>query len=172
MILTLQREDQIGSLRVEEIEEDGKRLTLKRARAKNKGFTEHVIPLGPLAQSILAKRDLKDRTYVFGKWDTGFSNYTHLKERLDEKLKFNEGWWFHDLRRTGKTAMSEHLDIDHQVSEAILNHGKKDMDKVYNNADYIRQKRDALNKWEQYVVALVQSQTKPPASVVGIDRAA
>jgi hypothetical protein len=27
---------------------------------------------------------------------------THLKESLDEKLKFNEGWWFHDLRRTGK----------------------------------------------------------------------
>ena len=45
---------------------------------------------------------ISDRTYVFGKWDTGFSNYTHLKESLDEKLKFNEGWWFHDLRRTGK----------------------------------------------------------------------
>ena len=38
MILTLQREDQIGSLRVEEIEEDGKRLTLKRARAKSTSF--------------------------------------------------------------------------------------------------------------------------------------
>jgi len=49
MILTLQREDQIGSLKVEEIEEDGKRLTWKRARAKNKGFIKHVIPLGPLA---------------------------------------------------------------------------------------------------------------------------
>ena len=44
------------------------------------------------------------------------------------------------------------------MSEAILNHGKKDMDKVYNNADYIRQKRDALTKWEQYVIALVQSE--------------
>jgi hypothetical protein len=41
----------------------------------------------------------------------------------------------------------------------------------YNNADYIRQKRDALTKWE-HVIALVQSQTKPPANVVGIDRAA
>jgi hypothetical protein len=29
----------------------------------------------------------------------------------------------------------------------------------------IRQKRDALTKWEQYVIALVQSQTKPPANV-------
>jgi hypothetical protein len=42
----------------------------------------------------------------------------------------------------------------------------------YNNADYIRQKRDALTKWKQYMIALVQSQTKPPANVVGIDRAA
>lgn len=81
---------------------DRLRCPITRCSPYAKGFTKHVIPLGPLAQSILDKRDLKDRTYVFGKWDTGFSNYTHLKESLDEKLKFNEGWWFHDLRRTGK----------------------------------------------------------------------
>jgi hypothetical protein len=86
-----------------------------------KGFTKHVIPLGPLAQSIWTSA-IADRTYVFGKWDTGFSNYTHLKESFDEKLKFNEGWWVPRSAPHGETAMSEHL------SEAILNHGKKDME--------------------------------------------
>jgi hypothetical protein len=56
------------------------------------------------------------------KWDTGFSNYTHLKESFGEKLKFNEGWWVPRSAPHGETAMSEHL------SEAILNHGKKDME--------------------------------------------
>jgi integrase len=156
MILTLQRENQIGDLKVGEISEDGDRLTWMRARAKNKGFTKHVIPMGPIARDIIAKRQLEGREYVFGRRDTGFANYTHLKEKIDDIVKFNDGWWFHDIRRTGKTTMSEHLDVEHQVSEAILNHGKRGMDKVYNNAEYIDKKRDALAKWEQYVIALLQ----------------
>jgi integrase len=159
MILTLQRENQIGDLRVEEIGNGGKRLTWRRERAKNKGFATHVIPLGPLSQAIIAKRKFQDREYVFGRWDTGFANYTHLKEKIDDLVKFNEGWWFHDIRRTGKTAMREHLGVEHEVSEAILNHGKKDMGKVYNNAQYLRQKLGALTKWEQYVMALVRGET-------------
>ena len=91
---------------------------------------------------------------MFGKWDTGFANYTHLKEKLDEIVKFNEPWVFHDIRRTGKTAMSENLDVMGEVSESILNHAKKDMDKVYNNANYLKQKLAALTKWEDYVLAL------------------
>ncbi|QOG17525.1 tyrosine-type recombinase/integrase [Bradyrhizobium sp. SEMIA] len=158
MILTLQREDQIGSLRVVEIDDEGRRLTWARARAKNKGFAKHMMPIGPRAQAILAKRDLHERTFVFGRWDTGFANYTHLKEKIDAIVKFNEGWWFHDIRRTGKTVMSEDLDVAHEVSEAILNHGKKDMDKVYNNAQYLRQKREAITAWEGHVLAVVRGQ--------------
>src|SRR6202008_128402 len=63
----------------------------------------------------------------------------------------------HDLRRTGKTAMSEHLGVAGEVSEAILNHGKQGMDAVYNNAQYIAQKLEALTTWEDYVMAAVNS---------------
>jgi integrase len=156
MILTLQREAQIGDLRVSEIDMSHKLLTYQRGRVKNKQGGKHIIPLAPLAYGIIAKRDLADREFVFGKWDSGFANYTHLKEKLDEIVKFNEAWVFHDLRRTGKTAMSEHLDVSSEVSEAVLNHGKKDMDKVYNNAQYIRQKLDAITKWESYVMDAVR----------------
>jgi hypothetical protein len=46
--------------------------------------------------------------------------------------------WFHRMR--WKTAMSEDLEVMGEVSESILNHSKKDMDKVYNNANYLKQK--------------------------------
>jgi integrase len=155
MILTLQRESQVGDMKVAEINFDEKRVEFPKKRVKNKRGGKHIVPLAPMAYEIISSRNLDGRTMVFGKWDTGFANYTHLKEKLDEIAKFNEPWVFHDLRRTGKTAMSEDLDVMGEVSESILNHSKKDMDKVYNNANYLRQKLAALTKWEDYVMKIV-----------------
>ena len=51
--------------------------------------------------------------------------------------------------------MSEDLEVMGEVSESILNHSKKDMDKVYNNANYLKQKLAALTKWEDHVLKIV-----------------
>jgi len=155
MILTLQRESQIGDMKVSEINLDEKRIEFPRGRVKNKKGGKHIIPLAPMACTIISSRALKDRAMAFGKWDNGFGNYTHLKEKIDDIVKFNEPWVFHDLRRTGKTKMSEDLDVAGEVSESILNHSKRDMDRVYNNANYLRQKLAALTKWEAHVAKVV-----------------
>ena len=155
MMLTLQRESQIGGMKVIEINFDEDRLEFPRKRVKNKRAGKHIIPLAPEALKILSAMKLDGRTMVFGKWDSGFANYTHLKEKIDAVAKLNEHWIFHDIRRTGKTAMSEDLDVMGEVSESILNHAKKDMDKVYNNANYLRQKLTALTKWEAHVMEIV-----------------
>jgi integrase len=157
MILTLQRENQIGDLKLTEINFDQRRFEFPKARVKNKGGGKHIIPPAPEALAIVSRRAKRrsNKTMLFGKWDTGFANYSHLKTKIDNIVGFNEGWWFHDIRRTGKTAMSEDLDVIHEVSESILNHSKKDMDKVYNNANYLRQKLAALAKWEEHVMKIV-----------------
>ncbi|WP_197090788.1 integrase arm-type DNA-binding domain-containing protein [Bradyrhizobium sp. LTSP849] len=155
MILTLQRENQIGDLKAAEINFAERRVEFPKKRVKNKKGGKHIIPLAPLAHDILLSRKLDDRKMVFGRWDTGFANYTHLKEKIDDIVKFNDPWVFHDLRRTGKTTMSEDLDVMGEVSESILNHSKKDMDRVYNNANYLRQKLAALTKWEAHVLKIV-----------------
>lgn len=160
MILTLQRESQIGDLKSSEINLAERRVEFPKQRVKNKKGGKHIVPLAPIAYDILSSRKLDDRTMVFGRWDTGFANYTHLKEKLDDIVKFNEPWVFHDLRRTGKTAMSEDLEVMGEVSESILNHSKKDMDRVYNNANYLRQKLAALTKWEAHVMSVVGGNTK------------
>jgi integrase len=158
MILTLQREGQIGDMKISEVNFDERRLEFSKKRVKNKKGGKHVIPLAPMAYEIISSRKLDERTMVFGKWDTGFANYTHLKEKIDEIAKLNEPWHMHDIRRTGKTAMSEDLDVIGEVSESILNHSKKDMDRVYNNANYLRQKLAALTKWEEHVMGVVTRQ--------------
>jgi integrase len=155
MILTLQRESQIGGMKVAEVNLDDKRVEFPKKRVKNKKGGKHVIPLAPMAHEVISSREIDGRTMLFGKWDTGFANYSHLKEKLDKIVKFNEPWIFHDLRRTGKTAMSEDLDVMGEVSESILNHSKKDMDRVYNNANYLKQKLAALTKWEDYLMGIV-----------------
>ena len=157
MVLTLQREGQIGGLKAAEINFKEKRLEFGRGRVKNKKGGKHIVPLAPHAFEILSSLSLEGRTMAFGKWDTGFANYTHLKQKIDDSAKLNEHWIFHDIRRTGKTAMSEDLDVIGEVSESILNHAKKDMDKVYNNANYLKQKLAALTKWEAHVMAVVSS---------------
>ena len=158
IILTLQRESQIGDMRVVEFNSNDRRLEFPKRRVKNKGGGKHIIPLAPMAYELITSRNLEGRTMVFGKWDTGFANYSHLKTKIDEIVKFNEGWWFHDIRRTGKTRMSEDLDVMGEVSESILNHSKKDMDRVYNNANYLKQKLAALTEWENYVRKVVDGQ--------------
>jgi integrase len=167
MILTLQRENQIGDLLLSEIDLNKRLMEFSRDRVKNKQGGKHVIPITPRAYEIVARR-CKEReglTMLFGKKDTGFANYTHLKEKIDEATKINEHWVFHDLRRSGKTAMSEHFDdIEHEVSEAILNHSKKDMDKVYNNSNYVRKKLAALTQWEEHVMAVVSSDDRKIAA--------
>jgi integrase len=163
MILTLQREGQIGGMKVSEINFDEKRIEFPKNRVKNKKGGKHIVPLAPRAYEIVSSRELDERKMVFGKWDTGFANYTHLKEKIDEIAKLNEPWHMHDIRRTGKTAMSEDLDVIGEVSEAILNHSKRDMDKVYNNANYLRQKLAALTKWEDYVMKVVGGLSSIPA---------
>jgi integrase len=164
MILTLQRESQIGQLKFTEINFDERRLDFPRSSVKNKSAGRHLIPIAPHAYKIIESRRADNRKTLFGKWDTGFANYTHLKEKIDAIAKLNEHWIFHDLRRTGKTAMSEDLEVIGEVSESILNHAKKDMDKVYNNATYLKQKLAALTKWEEHVLNVVGAQ--PAASLL------
>ena len=66
MILTLQREAQIGELKVSEINLDDRRLEFPKKRIKNKKGGKHIIPLAPLAYGIVSSRKLNDRTMVFG----------------------------------------------------------------------------------------------------------
>lgn len=155
LVLTLQRENQIGGLKASEINLEEKRLEFPRARVKNKGAGKHIVPLAPMALAIISSLNLEGRSAAFGKRDKGFTRYSPLKAAIDNIAKLSESWVFHDLRRTGKTAMSEHLDVIGEVSESILNHAKKDMDRVYNNANYLRQKLDALTRWEAYVMKAV-----------------
>lgn len=152
-ILTMQRRDEIGGLPTSEFNREKRQLEIKGARFKN--GKDNTIPLSDAAFDILEKHYDKDREFIFGRYDTGFSGWSKAKAELDEVLDINDPWVFHDFRRTGKTVMEEDLDVPDAVSESILNHAKKGLNKVYNTATYIAKKRNALDQYAAYILSVV-----------------
>ena len=59
----------------------------------------------------------------------------------------------HDLRRTAATRMAESGEMD-EVIDAILNHAKQGVIKVYNQFKYDAQKQLALESWARKLAAI------------------
>jgi integrase len=160
LLLTGQRAAEIGSLRWDEVH--GDLIVLPGTRTKNK--RSHIVPLSPPAKVILNGHRILGRTFVFGRDDTaGFRGWGISKQRLDERAaKTNGGmapWVVHDLRRTCATGMVT-IGIQPHVVEAVLNHvsgHKSGVAGIYNRAAYDTEKREALERWAQHVLAIVEA---------------
>jgi integrase len=154
LILTGARRAEVGSLSWTEIKNN--QIELPGSRVKN--GCDFVIPLSPLALSILAKRSRRNGTdYVFGRGG-GFKNWSAAKASLDERLPGTPTWVVHDFRRFVSTTMHERLNVPPHIVEAILNHvsgSKSGIAGIYNKAQYAVQKRDALNKYADHVGKIV-----------------
>jgi integrase len=171
LLLTGQREAEIGGLRWEEVADD--RIELPGSRTKNK--RPHVVPLSDPARAILDQFRMVGRVHVFGRDDVaGFRGWGVSKQRLDQRIAKAGAplapWVVHDLRRTVATKMAEH-GVQPHIVEAVLNHvsgHKAGVAGIYNRATYDREKRDALNLWAEHVLAVVEGRA---ATVVPMKRA-
>lgn len=162
LLLTGQRAAEIGSLRWDEVKDD--HIALAGARTKNE--RPHTIPLSAPAKTILDKHRILGRVFVFGRDDShGFKGWGVCKERLDNRTNgvIKQPWVVHDLRRTVATGMAnskpEGLGIQPHIVEAVLNHvsgHKSGVAGIYNRAAYDTEKREALERWAQHVLAIVQ----------------
>ena len=62
-------------------------------------------------------------------------------------------WVLHDLRRTIRTNLSA-LDVPDTVAEAVIGHGRKGIQRVYDRWRYLPQIRDALEAWQARLAIL------------------
>lgn len=60
----------------------------------------------------------------------------------------------HDLRRTAATFMAESGEMD-EVIDAILNHAKQGVIKVYNQYRYAKEKQTALESWARKLTSII-----------------
>ena len=155
LILTGQRRDEIADLRWDEVNLDLGLITLPPARTKN--HRKHTVPLSGTAKAILEARD-RDRAFVFGRGQGGFSGWSQAKRRLDAELAIPP-WVIHDLRRAVSTGLGD-IGVQPHVVEAVLNHvsgTKAGPAGIYNKALYETEKRAALRAWAKHLTAAIES---------------
>ena len=158
ILLTCQRPGEIMGMRWSEIDLDEKLWTIPAARTKGKGH-DHLVPLSPQVIDILtARREgsgltkktqwMQESEYVFPTRHNGAEghvvNVNKARYKLIEDLDM-EKWGAHDLRRTGRTMLSE-LGVAPNIAERILNHSMGKIEGTYDIFGYLPQKVKALDK--------------------------
>jgi integrase len=179
LMLTGQRREEIAALRCSEITDARPDLPkgqyqIEFPDQRTKNGEPHVVPLTDEALAILDQFPREDRICVFGRKGTGFSGWSHCKDRLDQAIAANgkaiAPWILHDLRRTMATRMAEELEVQPHIIEAVLNHisgHKAGVAGVYNRATYLSEKRTALTLWAERLMEIVEGRA---ARVVPIKR--
>jgi integrase len=166
LLLTGQRRDEISELRWDEVKLDLSVISLPSARTKND--EAHDIPISPAVRSIIAARPQGESDLVFAPITSWSRRKLRLDAAITEKLgKAMAPWTLHDLRRTAATGMGD-VGIQPHVIEAVLNHisgSKRGVAGIYNRSTYAAEKKAALNKWADRVLAIVND---APSNVTAI----
>lgn len=81
-------------------------------------------------------------------------------KRIQERLGIPE-WTAHDLRRTFATQLGETLQIDPVVIEKCLGHKMPRIMATYNKNEMLPQRKEALERWAQFVEDLLQENVIP-----------
>jgi integrase len=153
LLLTGQRRNEIGDLRVSEIDFENRCLRLGAERTKNR--REHIVPLSEPALSILS-RVLVDAPASDGGNDgrvfRGFS-WSLEKAKLDRGLRIAP-WRIHDLRRTVATGLGDLGIAAPHIVETLLNHVSghhAGVAGIYQRAKYETECRAALEAWGKWI---------------------
>ena len=163
LLLTAARRDEIGGLLWSEVDLDAAIITISAERTKTK--RPHLIPLGPSALAVLRAQprrlnaDGSERAHVFGHGIRGFQDWSGSKSDLDARVTAQSGplapWVLHDFRRVFSTVANERLGVELVVVESCLGHIIPGIAQVYNRADYIEQRRAAMQAWDAFLAGLV-----------------
>jgi integrase len=151
LMLTGCRRDEIGSLRWSEIDTEAKAIALTASRTKN--HTEHVVPLSERALKIIEAIPRRDRDFVFGSGQGGYSGWSKSKAELDEACKVKE-WTLHDIRRTVRTGLGK-LGVAPHVAEAVVNLLPARLIRTCHRNAYAGEKKAALDAWASHLEAII-----------------
>jgi integrase len=124
--------------------------------ARYKTKHDHVVPLSPLAQSMLPERQNGELVWTRN-GRTPMSNYDYHKQAID-RLSGATNWVIHDLRRTARSLLSRAgVATDH--AERCLGHVIGGVRGVYDRHEYFEEKARAF----EALAAQVERIIHPPA---------
>lgn len=161
LLLTLQRGEEVASLPWSEIDWGKKLWTLPASRKKERRAA--VVPLSDQALAILREAqelDPEGHGPFAGRGGGGAvkrNTLTQAFRRDTERLNI-ASLTPHDLRRTGRTAITngEGLGFAPHVGDVVLNHSTgSSLQRTYDINAYLPEKRRALQAWADHVERVV-----------------
>jgi integrase len=173
LLLTGQRRSEVAEARWPEFNFEAKIWTVPAERFKS-GST-HIVPLTADVLGLLnTLRRFNSGNFLFsvdfGK--TPVTSFPRVKARLD-KLMLKElrkadadaklpAFVLHDLRRTMRTRLSS-LRVPDTVAEQVIGHGRRGLQRIYDQHKFVDEMREALEAWNARLRAIV---TPPSANGV------
>jgi integrase len=106
-----------------------------------------LIELGEGSKWLLPARKMQSRMVPYISADT---INAALAKRVRPLMVSADHFTLHDLRRTARTHL-EALGVAPHVAERCLNHAVKGLVGVYNRYDYIDERREALQRWADFL---------------------
>jgi integrase len=157
LLLTGARLKEISHASWSEISISDRTLDLPGSRTKNE--RAHQIQLSVQTLKILLSLPkIEGQDFLFStNGKTPVSGFSKVKKRLDI-LCGVANWRFHDLRRSFATHSSEKLSVSPVIVDKILNHRTgqvRGVTAVYQRGEYLAERREALQKWGDYIERLV-----------------
>lgn len=162
LLLLGTRRQELGLLRWSEVDLVAGTISLPAERVKN--GRPFVIPLPSAALSILRARP-RDGEYVFG-GARGFTDWARGKAALDARSGVTD-WVLHDARRFFSTSLHEQLGVPPHICESLLGHYQGGIAAIYNRAAYLNEKRQALDRWAEHLLALVEGRENKVVAFAG-----
>jgi integrase len=162
-----QRAGEISGLRWSEVDFNANVILLPGSRTKN--GRPHTVPMSDPVRALLAAQPRRMtpngevRDLIFGIGEGPFSGWSKSKQALDERIAAATGtplapWRVHDLRRSFVTHCAE-IGIAPHIIEAAVNHisgHKGGVAGTYNRAVYAREVRIALDRWAEWLTAIIE----------------
>ncbi|WP_037468224.1 tyrosine-type recombinase/integrase [Sinorhizobium fredii] len=141
--------------------------------ARTKTDAKHTVPLSQMARELLASLPVRGK-YLF--MAEGSNNPVHKQSRVSARLlqrvgkavgrdyasepdatkdnRYSGKWTLHDLRHTAYSGITA-LGFTSIIADKVTNHAAEGMAKVYDQHDYLAEKREALDKWAKRLEKLI-----------------
>ncbi len=165
LLLTAQRIGNAAAIRQDEIEGD---LWIIGG-LQHKSKRESVVPLSKAAQVLLAALPSPKNGGFYISTNrivpiSGFSKAKHAlddaiaKERKRTGLGAMKPWVVHDLRRTARSLMAR-AGVRSEIAERVLGHLIQGVEGTYDRYEYIKEKREALEKLAELIEVILADKT-------------
>jgi hypothetical protein len=110
----------------------------------------------PVAQSLLDGMPQQECYFLRSRWADSHLSPEGLSKAQREVMERSgtSGWTLHDLRRTFRSNMAR-LRVTRDTCEVLINHTPKVLDEIYDRYDRLDEKREALERYEAFLMKLI-----------------